>query len=413
MKRSEWSDEQLEKVLQQMPQMKDERNPQEIYQNISAKMQKRRRPSWLVPCVATIAAIILITIISPSLMNEMKSTSDIAFEENTMSGDESQAESDTGMMSMTRDEESIKVEEENSKESQSNLGVVTDSQPSFVINEDDIGDQTLLTFTVPIDYGQFFSTVSILTNNDGRSSIQKYNEYIPLLNNLLSEKYKNWGLETYALDYLTYTEEIENDETKNVVVDIPSNLNISNFSSAESGVFNHTIDNTFRWLREGYSKVIYKLDGKVGTVIGQSGVVSEGITIEKNTKKGYFIYKNEGSDTPFFAYSVDPYDTIEEAFEAMKQIENLGDYSINPSIPEDWTFTLTPDEKAKHLTISITAPVENREEHILALEAMMLTAKEFDFETVTVIADIDKVGRIDIGTPIPVPVSLNPIDSLN
>ncbi len=54
MKRSEWSDNELEELLRQMPKVKDHRDPRDIYQNISLK--KRKTKSWLLPGMAAAAA---------------------------------------------------------------------------------------------------------------------------------------------------------------------------------------------------------------------------------------------------------------------------------------------------------------------------------------------------------------------
>ena len=57
MKKSEWSDKQLEELLRQMPKIQDHRNPRDIYQNLSRK--KRKQPAWVIPAFATAAALLL------------------------------------------------------------------------------------------------------------------------------------------------------------------------------------------------------------------------------------------------------------------------------------------------------------------------------------------------------------------
>ena len=42
MRKSEWSDKQLEDLLRQMPKIKDNRQPHEIYQSLSVKKENAR-----------------------------------------------------------------------------------------------------------------------------------------------------------------------------------------------------------------------------------------------------------------------------------------------------------------------------------------------------------------------------------
>ncbi|MFC4324131.1 hypothetical protein [Litchfieldia salsa] len=406
MKRSEWSDEQLERLLSEMPQIKDNRKPQDIYQNISTKVNKRRKTPWLVPSIAGIAAVILIIMMGPSFINEMNSGSESSSKESADFANETK-EAESGMMSMAGKEEA-RMAEDTKKEAM--MDITSEQKSTYVLWEEDLENKTLLTFTVPISSAQFYTTVSVLTENDGRSPIDKYNEYIPMLNHLLSENYNIWGAETFALDYLRFSEETQSDGTKNIIATIPAEANTPSFSPTLTEVFNITMTESFRWLQEEYKKVVYMVDGQIGAEIGQTGIVEEGVDLVSSTQKGYFMYANKSSEKKFLSHSLKSYDTIEEAFEAMKLEEKRGDFVLNPSIPNEMVYQLGHDEGGKNLTISFQSTLENNDEYIFALEAMLLTAKEFGFESVTFEGDIDKVGTISIGISIPVPVSPNPID---
>lgn len=49
MKESKWSDEELQELLNQMPKIKDTRDPREIYQTIEIKMGKQKKRTWILP----------------------------------------------------------------------------------------------------------------------------------------------------------------------------------------------------------------------------------------------------------------------------------------------------------------------------------------------------------------------------
>ncbi|WP_078545999.1 hypothetical protein [Litchfieldia alkalitelluris] len=407
MKRSEWSDEQLEQLLTQMPPMKDNRNPQEIYQNISLQVKKKRKTTWVVPSIAAAAALILFFVLSPSLFNNLNS----GLESSESSSDQERvAELSVGDQG---DEEagiaSIKEEDSAKNVGEEEMTIMQEPSKTHLVNEEDLVNQTLLTFTVPVFAGQFYTTVSVLTENDGQTSVQKYNETLPLLNNLLLEKQAIWGIEPFAVDYLRFSEETDSNGMKNVIVDIPSETNTASFSSAEAGVFDATMTNSFRWLTEDYNHVVYMKDGKIGAEIGQSGFVTDSLEIEKNRKLGYFYLKNEGSEQSFLIYSMSPYKTIEEAFTAMRNPEGLGDFSLEPSIPTEAMFYLKEDEQGENLTVTFESPIEDNEHYQIAFEAILLTAKEFGFKTVTFEGNMDRVGNVILGERTTVPVAPNPI----
>ncbi len=404
MKRSEWNDEQLENFLSQMPKVKDNRNPQEIYQNISLKVKKRRRPTWIVPSLAAVAAVVLLLVLSPSLLSSLNNK-ESSMEESTFMAEDSGAQ-DTGMALL---KEEVTEESANERMDISAVETEGDQSPTFVIREEDLQNKTLLTYTVPLENITFFTTVSLLTEEDGRSAIEKYNEYIPLLNNVLTERYDRWGLETFALDYISFTEENDQNGSKIVIVNIPSTVNPASFSSAEAGVFSRTIQSSFSHLKEDYTKAVFKVDGVAGIEIGQTGEVVESFNLEENSNLGYFLYTKEGSDQKFLVYSLNVFNSVDQAFEAMKSQEEMGDYILEPTIPLDMTFEVNANNE-RHLTISITSPLEDSEAHIMALEAMMLTAKEFGFQTITFEGDLDRVGEVMIGTELQVPIAPNLIE---
>lgn len=66
MKKSEWSDYELEELLRQMPKIEDLRHPCDIYQNPPLKKRKSR---ILFPGIATAAVFVPLLILGPRLMS--------------------------------------------------------------------------------------------------------------------------------------------------------------------------------------------------------------------------------------------------------------------------------------------------------------------------------------------------------
>ncbi|MEH7224240.1 hypothetical protein V7112_10590, partial [Bacillus sp. JJ1566] len=55
------------------------------------------------------------------------------------------------------------------------------------------------------------------------------------------------------------------------------------------------------------------------------------------------------------------------------------------------------------------AVLENSDNYILMLDAIMLTAKEFNFDSVTFYGNIDQIGNVKFGERTKVPLAPNPL----
>ena len=102
MKKSEWSDKQLEELLRQMPKIQDHRNPRDIYQNLSIK--KRKRPAWLVPGFATAAALLLFFILVPKLLDGTEYSFDNAKQEESSSEEKISLSKDNSTILMKKED---------------------------------------------------------------------------------------------------------------------------------------------------------------------------------------------------------------------------------------------------------------------------------------------------------------------
>ena len=102
MKKSEWSDKQLEELLRQMPKIQDHRNPRDIYQNLSIK--KRKRPAWLVPGFATAAALLLIFLLVPKMLDGTESSFDSAKQEKSSSEEKISLSDDNSSIMMKKED---------------------------------------------------------------------------------------------------------------------------------------------------------------------------------------------------------------------------------------------------------------------------------------------------------------------
>lgn len=144
MKKSEWSDKQLEELLRQMPKIQDHRNPRDIYQNLSSK--KRKMPTWIIPSFATAAALLLFFLLVPRLLDETQTqySLDSAKQEESASDEK---------ISLSEDKSSLMREKEDTARNENGIAgnepkiLMTGSKTALY--DDDVGNGTAITYWIP------------------------------------------------------------------------------------------------------------------------------------------------------------------------------------------------------------------------------------------------------------------------
>ncbi|MGM0522735.1 MAG: hypothetical protein ACQER2_01605 [Bacillota bacterium] len=103
--------------------------------------------------------------------------------------------------------------------------------------------------------------------------------------------------------------------------------------------------------------------------------------------------------------------TIDEALVDMQ--EPVPDFNIEPAIPEGVTYTLdlSTDGEVK-LTFDSHDILGDNAETIDMIEAILMTAKSFDFKQVVIVMedlDVNQVGPYPLDTALDLPVAINPV----
>ncbi|MFS0863514.1 GerMN domain-containing protein [Fredinandcohnia sp. 179-A 10B2 NHS] len=407
MKKSEWNDEQLEQMLMQMPTIKDHRNPREIYQNISLKVNKKKRKKvWFVPTIATAAAALLFFILAPSFLNNFnlgsESSSDEAMENASMAIEDSEksTEEDLG-------NDSIGMLSEPSDKEDASRVMIAEEQQSYTVKNLD-SNEILLTYSVYLGGANFPTTVSIVVQSDGDNAIEQWEKNIPLVNDIILRN-PNLGIDPIPSFFSDFSEIVEKDGSKIVRADVADNVNTESFTSAQGNEFKNLLE-SFRLLSDDYQHVELYKNNELGVINGNEGIVEKNIDLEKDTKYAYLYYMHEESGHKFLAPSSEEYSTIKEALEAMGEPLGQGDYKLQPTIPANANLeTIKPDGTNLAITFTDDTGLDNNDTFIRMLEAILLTAKEFDFETVTFHGNIDRIGDVQFGEPVDVPIAPNPL----
>ncbi|MEH7302432.1 hypothetical protein [Neobacillus drentensis] len=392
MKKSEWSDRELEELLMQMPKIKDHRNPRDIYQNLSLK--RRKTKSWLLPSLATAAALLLFFILVPKLMDGAHSSSDKQAEItsfNTEIKDADQKKNST--FAMDKGEPSSK---EKAQSGTPKNEVMTASTVKTAIYADDVGNGKVLTYWIPDPQGQILIPVStVVTTSDNESWLTLYNE------NMANLKEEEWGLTDFYP--LNVTMSVNSDHTT-IQVDAPLNHQYGQGSTNETNFIN--VINKDISSNSDIKKVKFSTNGEPGIELGNFGNKQE-IDINAVKNHGYFFYYPTGSDVPFLTPSTTIYTDINKALDAMKtdQTELGLTGSLSPLLP---ISGVSITDKTLVLSFKGNTTLQNNQMTVSAFEALLLTAKDFGLEKVVVKdSPILQLGPFDLTKENQVPVAPN------
>ncbi|WP_160721416.1 hypothetical protein [Bacillus sp. USDA818B3_A] len=382
MKKSEWSDRELEELLRQMPRIQDHRDPHDIYQNISLK-KKKTRP-WLLPGFAAAACFLLLFILVPKLMGGINFSYQSSEEEKSSSAGRTTAKDSSA---------SSKKETEASEAKQADL--LNTEKVNTAVYEDEIGNNTVFTYWIPDAQAQILIPVSIIVPQTlGPFWITQYTD---IMANLQEEE---WGLS----DFYPINANFSLDKSQNtVIVDLPSNHSYGLGSTAETNFLN--ILNKDISSNSNYKKIKFMTNGQPGIELGNFGRMDE-MDIIPETNHGYFFYYAEGSDLPFLTPSADTFNDIGSAINAMKAEQPMGLKSSLQSLPPINNVSIS--NKIMYVSFEEGSIIEDNQQSILCIEAMLLTAKEFGAEKMIIKnASLTNIGRFDLSNEIKVPIAPN------
>jgi hypothetical protein len=391
-KRSEWSDKQLEDLLRQMPKIQDHRNPHDIYQNLSFK--KRKKTLWLISGLAAATALLLFIILMPKLMDTHLSSSDRSAQ-NHMASDQK-----ASTLSVKRDSSITPKNEESSSKEKPLLGNAKQSQSQdaslkTAVYEDELGDGTVLTYWIPDNEAQILVPVStIVHGTKDKTWLTLFNE------NMSSLKEEEWGLS----DYYPMNATFKLDQDNSIVVDVPTNHPYGQGSANETNFINIVKKDVAA--DSHIKKIKLTTNGQPGITFGNYGEMSE-INIDSETNHAYFFYYPNGKKLPFLVPSTTKYKNIQAALEAMGT--DHPDGGLKPSLPSTLHFKeAIINNHILNLTLTDSSTLQNDNSTMHSLEAILLTAKEFGAEKVMFEnAQIASIGPFDLSKEIKVPIAPN------
>lgn len=381
MKRREWNEEQLEELLQKLPPVKDTRSAEDIYQNIKGKQLKKKSRGWIVPAVATIAALLLFVFISPSLFRNATIYEESAMDRHAATEDSVELESGMSEAKLTQ-EKTFNLQETKNKEQETFVTKASEEDEIITVGFTDGNAQNILPISVEVNHNQ-----------------EKLEQLEDIKPELFTEEL---GPISYEL---RNTEFIDEGNPEEITVEYKGEPSLT--SSATDILYQNALIETFRWLN--FKRVKLYTNNHVGINFGQSGP-KEALEVKQENKKAYFLYQFDEHTSKLLVPSPEPYESIEAAIEVMKQ--GMEERHLQPTIIKG-IEAIEIKGKGDHLEVEFRPDIEfqDSEPYIIMLEAILLCAKEFGYRTVQFKGiDIDQIGVMDMAKPIEVPFSPNPID---
>lgn len=404
MRKSEWSDKQLEELLQNMPKIKDHRDPRDIYQNITLKLNKKKQRSWIIPSVATAAAILLCVILTPNLIN-FNDTAGSSSDKKSSPKTEEQMDISANEEKATSIADNSKGKESSAKENEQEMYMAKSEEKEYytALYSTDVTKENVFTFYIPDTQVQNIVPVSVVVaKEDGKTMFDQMMETMSTLQE------EEWGLGEY---YPLNAQLSVDDSASSLKVNVPNGHYYGNGSASDTA-FTATIKAAARSL--GLKKIAFYTDDQPGIDLGNYGTMKEMDTTGEGNHGYYFYYPNGNSEKPFLVPFSKAFETIEAALSAMK--ENIDTHGLMASIPNDMNFEEIDSSGDQVLTLQLkeNSGITNQPSIIQTIEAILLTAKDFDFDKVKIEYSKDeKIGKFAFNQELDVPIAANKVELLH
>ncbi|KON69928.1 hypothetical protein AKG34_15040 [Peribacillus butanolivorans] len=408
MRKPRWKENEIEDMLHQLPKVKDKRTKDEVFAGIH---NKKRKKQWF-PLIVGVASLFLMVVLASSL---------IIGKEGTTSKEES---SDNGKLAVSElkrlpdhEQQDTKVKDKSAEDKEENSKLqsmreedietkeeVFDSESvkkdkvvalAPAIYPDDLKNKSPITMGVPDNQQNFVIPISIVVNRYDESDT--LNQLVNQMSDINEEQY---GLSDYFPLDIEITQGTEMN-TAHIELHEDSQL------LDEDILFLHTMEETLSYLN--IEKMTFATDGKQGARFAHAGFLKEA-DIPQQKNRTFLLYQNDESSPKFLVPSNIDYQDFEEALQAGKEEPDIE--GISSAIPDDLIWEkISSDGDLVTIQLAEQVVIENSEDSLQALEAILFIAKEFGFNRVKFEnAPIEKVGNLNLTEDIVVPKAPNQVN---
>jgi hypothetical protein len=396
---SEWKDRDIEDLIKKLPQIKDDRTSHYIH----ARMERRKKKSQtsfkrFIPAVAALAAIFIMVLLAPTVLNQLTDTS---MEKSGSGAEPGSSENKGEIASLQKEserpprsskEEKVAATEADPKEN-SKLTMSEDLKESpkrLSLYEEDLKGKEFYSFglvspeAVPIPV----TIVEEQRQEDWLTRHEQIGEKLPET---------DWGLE----DYLPLNGDVSLDKNK-IIFTLDPDHSYSG-SSAVEYAFYHSLQYSFQ--HKGLEEVVLKNhDGSVPQ-FSSTGEFSS-VDLNDNTHSAYYLYSPNGTERFLVPDNINR-GGIKESIQAMKSAETGLFQSV---IPKDINFNVTEADEVVTISflneLDLTSLDEQTAQEMI--EGILLTSRSSGFASAR-FENIKQEGwnGFDFTEPIETPISPN------
>lgn len=388
-----WSDKQVEDCIRYLPKVTDDRDPRDIYQNVSMKIKQKRRKAVIMPGFAAVAAaLVLFLLISPEFLDKNPGK-EIALEE--------KRDPDTARTAGNNDQAGIAAKngpaDKASDKQTAGIMAMPDSKESAsaLYEEDVAGDQAAVTVWVPSKDVNYLVPISVTVPNE--KGTNWLDHFTAAVNGLQETE---WGLS----DYYPLNAKLSLEGEDTLLVDLPA----SSLPIQGSAPENNLIDSLNNNLASNSTVTTIKFmtDGNPGISLSHTGDITT-LKVDRQKNRAYFFARQEAPGMPYLVPSREQYPDIAKALDVMKTGSEDGVFLA--SIPTSLDIKeVAPNGDMLSLTLADKAVLEDNPENQHSFEAILMAAKEFGFKEVKIEnAPIPQLGPFNLAAGNKVPIGPN------
>jgi hypothetical protein len=368
-----WNDECLQHTLQQMPMVKDHRSKEEVYRQLMKARKTARLKTWFLPSLASVVAVMIVVI--PSF----------PFTKQT---EEKMEKADQHIITLQADQRSDVSQPLLSANKYSEFS-------SRIVTKESLNDQDVAVVGLPDRQSQIVIPISV--------PVEKHESVKRQLETAKTQiDEQKWGVSKRLLNGVIM---MPSRESKRVwLVRVSKQHPVFVEGRVSELLFLSSIEETIRWM--GGKKIRFFTENKKGMKLSHTGYI-ESMEIPKK-KRAYYLYQFRPSYPIFLVPSPRHFPTF---LEALKQMKKDVSASLRSAIPQGVQIEKV-DVQQDNVVIRFTSgsKLDLSPSVCWMVEAILLTAKEFGFRTVTFTGgNVKRIGPYIFGKKIDVPVGPNPI----
>lgn len=387
-------DKEIINRLKKLPKVVDQTDKEEWHSRISSKISEEKKPVTrrqtrvLISTIGFSLVAMILLLLLPSIINEVNPSQN-QVKEDSNSAHHIKKVKMVDEPSTTNHFHSEEVSDENPI-----TNPIPESKVMYNINN----EQQIVYSAVSDDQLQYLIPFSFIVPND--ESLSDYYSTIGSRINFSEDK-----LGAYMFDNVSF--DINVDE-KEVVMNLPESFTISD-GSANATMFINILTEMF--IPYDIEKIVFQSDKNQAIDLGAIGEITELPLIQE-----LYAYKKYESPNEDKSYLIpipqDRESTVDEALRNLK--DNEEDFHVYATIPENVNFSIRDNHQQLIVELENNNSLANEEEFITMIEAILMTAKSYGYETVKFEnTKIDQIGSYLLTEPIFVPDAVNPIEVID